>query len=170
MTSAYKKDEKVLRDIVYRNCTPVAPYDKIKLIIYYQAPSTSKLVMTNDLSRDACDLKATNVVYEFQCPLGDCARRKCSYIGYTTTTLSRRITMHLQNGAPERHTRLSHDKPLTRSMMVSNTNIIARCPRKRKLAVLEAVFIRDRDPAINRQMDMRGTLSLYDGRPLAPRI
>ena len=132
MTSAYKKDEKVLRDIVYRNCTPVAPYDRIKLIIYYQAPSTSKLVMTNDLSRDACDLKATNVVYEFQCPLGDCARRKCSYIGYTTTTLSRRITMHLQNGAPERHTRLSHDKPLTRSMMVSNTNIIARCPRKKK--------------------------------------
>ena len=74
----------------------------MQLIIYYQAPSTSKLIMTNNPSRDTTDLKATNVVYEFQCPIGDCARRNnSSYIGHTTTTLPRRITMHLQNGAPE---------------------------------------------------------------------
>ena len=77
--------------------------------------------------------------------------------------------MHLQNGAPEKHVRLEHGSKLTRSMMVNNTSIIARCPKKHKLAILEAVFIRVRDPAINRQMNMTGTLSLYDGRPLAPR-
>ena len=171
MSSAYKKDEKVLRDIVHRNCLPVAPYGEIKLFVYYQTPSTSKLVMRNNTSRDTSDLKATNVIYEFQCPIGDCARRSnSSYIGYTTTTLSRRITMHLQNGAPEKHVRTAHNTRLTRSMMEDNTNIIARCQKKKKLIVLEAVYIRDRDPAINRQMDMRGTLSLYDGRPLAPRV
>ena len=73
-------------------------------------------------------------------------------------------------GFGERHTRTNHDTTLTRSMMVNNTNIIARCSKKKKLAILEAVYIRDRDPAINRQMDMRGTLSLCDGRPLAPRV
>ena len=146
------------------------PYTDIKLIVYYQTPSTAKLVMTNNISRDTTDLKATNVIYEFRCPIGDCARRSnSSYIGYTTTTLSRRITMHLQNGAPEKHVRTVHGTNLTRSMMVNNTNIIARCSRKKKLTTLEAVYIRDRDPAINRQMDMRGTLSLVDGRPLAPR-
>ena len=146
-------------------------YNEIQLTVYYQSPSTSKLVMTNNVSRDTSDLKATNVIYEFHCPIGDCARRNnSSYIGHTTTTLSRRITMHLQNGAPERHIRLNHDKTLTRSMMVNNTSIIAKCSKKKKLAILEAVYIRDRDPIINRQMDMRGTLSLYDGRPLAPRV
>ena len=171
MSSAYKKDEKVLRSIVRRNCTPIGPFNEIKLTIYYQTPSTSKLVMTNNMSRDASDLKATNVVYEFQCPIGDCARRNnSSYISHTTTTFSRRMTMHLQNGAPERHVRFDHGTTLTRSMIVENTRIIARCPNRRRLATLEAVYIRDKDPAINRQMDMRGTLSLYDSRPLAPRV
>ena len=41
--------------------------------------------------------------------------------------------------------------------------------QEKKLMILEAVYIRDRDPLINRQMDMRGSLSLYDGRPLIPR-
>ena len=170
MTSAYKKDEKVLRDIVRRNCLPVAPFNEVKLIVYYQNPSTSQLVMTNNLSRDVSDLKATNIIYEFKCPVGDCARHPHSYIGHTTTSLSRRITMHLQSGAPEKHLRSNHGARLTRSMMVSNTSILARCPKRKKLSVLEAVYIRDRDPLINRQMDMRGTLSLYEGRPLAPRI
>ena len=171
MSSAYKKDEKIVRDIVYKNCAPTMPYTGIKLIVYYQTPCTSKLIMTNNVTRDTSDLKATNVVYEFQCPIGDCARRNNnSYIGHTTTTLSRRITMHLQNGAPERHLRQNHGTFLTRSMMVNNTSIIARCHNKKRLSVLEAIYIRDRDPAINRQMDMRGTLSLYDGRPLAPRV
>ena len=161
----------MLRDIVHKNCTPIRPYNKLNLTIYYQLRSTSQMIMTNDLARDNSDLKARNVVYEYHCPVGDCVRQKnSSYIGYTTTTLSRRITMHLQNGAPEKHTRTNHGTTLTRSMMVTNTHIIARCNTKQKLTVLEAVFIRDRDPLINRQMDMKGSLSLYDGRPLAPRF
>ena len=171
MSSDYKKDEKVLRDIVHRNCIPVQPINDIELIMYYQTPSTAKLVISNNIARDTSDLKATNIVYEFKCPVGDCARRNnSSYIGHTTTTLSRRITMHLQSGAPDKHVRTKHDIQLTRSMMTNNTSIIARCSNRKKLMILEAVYIRDRDPLINRQMNMRGTLSLYDGRPLVPRV
>ena len=69
MSSAYRSDEKVLRSIVRRNCTPVQPYNEVKLVIYYQSPSTSKLIMMNNPSRDTSDLKATNIIYEFHCPL-----------------------------------------------------------------------------------------------------
>ena len=153
-----------------KNCPPVKPQDKVKLMVYYRSLSVSNLVLQNNRYRDTSSLKATDVVHEFQCPLGDCARRNhSSYIGHTTTTLSRRTTMHLQNGAPEKHVRTKHNSDLTRKMMVDHTTILARCSNKKKLAILEAVLIRDKDPAINRQLDMRGTLLLYDGRPLAPR-
>ena len=33
MSTAYKSDEKVLRSIVRRNCTPIEPYNEVKLVI-----------------------------------------------------------------------------------------------------------------------------------------
>ena len=171
MSTAYKIDEKILRNIVLKHCAPSNSNDQIKLLIYYKNRSVSSLVMSNNLSRDTSILKATNIVYEFKCPIGDCARRSnSSYIGHTTTTLSRRITMHLQSGAPDKHVTSTHNQPLTRRMMVENISVLTKCSNKQKLMILEAVYIRDRDPLINRQLDMRGTLSLYDGRPLLPRI
>ena len=171
MSSAYKADEKAVRDIVYRNCIPSDPEDSLKLIIYYKSPKTSSLVMNNNLSKDTSDLKATNVVYEFSCPIGDCARRSnSSYIGYTTTSLSRRLTMHLQTGAPKQHMATTHNTRLTRSILVDNTTIIARCHDVNRLRVLEAVYIRDKDPTINRQMCMRGTLLLCDSEPLSANV
>ena len=47
-----------------------------------------------------------------------------SYVGLTSTTLSRRLTMHLQGGAPLKHTRPAHNGTLNRDDIVSNTNII----------------------------------------------
>ena len=104
MSTAYKADEKAVRDIIARNCIPSDPKNKIKLIVYYKSPRTSDLIMNNNLSKENSLLKANNVVYEFKCTVGDCARRSNStYIGYTTTSLSRRLTMHLQTGAPKQH-------------------------------------------------------------------
>ena len=48
-------------------------------------------------------LKRTNVVYEYKCNMGDCEHLPSSYIGMTTTTLSSRLTMHLQKGGPADH-------------------------------------------------------------------
>ena len=165
MSTAYKDDEKTLRDIVTKNTAPKNPKDQIKLITYYKSPSTSDLVISNNLNKDKSTLQAVNVVYEYHCPIGDCAHRSNSlYIGHTTNTLSRRMTLHLQDGAPKKHTEKFHKQKLTRSMIVDNTSIIARCMDRRRLTVLEAVYIRDRDPVINRQMNLMGDLSLYDKR------
>ena len=171
MSSGYKSDEKAIRNIVNQNCIPTNPNHHIKLIIYCKTPKVAQLIMKNNLSGEKSLLKMTNIVYEFKCPIGDCAHRpNNSYIGHTTTTLSRRMTMHLQDGAPRRHMRSAHGRTLTRTHLVDNTTVLARCGHKARLKVLEAVHIRDKDPTINRQMNMRGTLWLCDGQPLAPRM
>lgn len=171
MTSEYKKEEKSLQDIVMKNCKPKNPDHKINLVIFYKNPRISSLVMKNNLSEKYSKLKATNIVYKFKCPFGDCAHRpERSYVGYTTTSFSRRMTMHLQEGAPEKHVRRDHDKTLTRAILVENTDILAQCEDKKKLQVLESVFIRDLSPTINRQMNQISTLSLFDGAPLGPRL
>lgn len=170
MSTAYKKDEKILKDIVRRNCVPTRQDEKIKLKIYYKSARVSSLIMMNNLSADSSQLSSTNVVYMFKCPLGDCAhRRNANYIGHTVTTLSRRITMHLQDGAPLRHLQQQHGEALTRKLMVSNTSVLARCSNRPRLKVMEAVLIRDLDPVINRQHNMRGALTLYDSAPITGR-
>ena len=45
------------------------------------------------------------------------------YIGETTTSLSRRLTMHLQNGI-RKHFNEKHQEALTRNILESNTKIL----------------------------------------------
>ena len=125
MTTAYRKEEKIIRDIITKNCRPVQEPDTIKVIIYYRSPKVTSLVMRSNLSQDPSVMKSTNVVYQIRCTTGDCARRPSTYIGHTTTTLSRRITMHMQDGSPKRHFE-AHDTPLTRQLLVDNTTVLAR--------------------------------------------
>ena len=170
MNDAYKSDERIMRSIIHRNCQPVHPRDRLKLVIYYKSPKVSGLLMKNNLSADPSPLKQTNVVYQYKCTHGDCARQHNSgYIGLTTTTLGRRITMHLQEGGPKKHLHDTHKTRLTRADMVENTSILCRCAKRRKLHALEGVYIRDCDPTINRQVNARGTLTVFEGAPIGAR-
>ena len=96
-------------------------------------------------------LQKTNLVYEYTCKYGECEHLNSSYIGLTTTTLSRRLTMHLQSGAIKQHTRWDHNVDLTREMLVRNTRIIDLENDYNRLQILEALYIREKDPIINRQ-------------------
>ena len=167
MTPSYKAEEAALKNIIKRTCKPVNPEDRIKLSIYYRSPTTASLVMKNNMASDNTPLKQTNVVYHFKCTKGDCALLPASgYIGYTTTTLSRRLTMHLQSGGPQQHTQTEHDTRLTRQEITANTSIIAKASDWRRLVAMEAIMIREKDPSINRQMNARGILQLYEGQRL----
>ena len=96
--------------------------DKLKLNIYYRNPKTSSLIMINNTSKDTVATKQTNVVYHYKCTLGNCALLPHSaYIGNATTSLTRRITMHLQQGGPLTHTQHHHSERLTRKLMTENT-------------------------------------------------
>ena len=161
LTPAWKKDEKVIRDIVRRNVKPVQPEHFIRLKIYYKTPRTSSLIMQNS-QQNTTTLQQTNVVYRFKCSTGDCATRNVYYIGHTTTSLSRRLTMHLQDGGPKTHLRDHHGMRLTRDLLTANTIILARRHDKRRLAVAETIFIRDTAPIINTQTKRLTNIPLFD--------
>ena len=161
MTPAWKKDEKTIRDIVMKNASPTQPQHKLRFIIYYKSPKSSSLIMRNDTSKPP-KLKHTDVVYRFKCTTGDCETRNVHYIGHTTTTLSRRLTMHLQDGGPKKHLWTQHQAQLTRDLLTSNTDIIFRCHDKRRLETAETIFIRDTAPIINAQTKTLTNLPLFD--------
>ena len=95
----YKSVEKILKTLIHRNILPTDPNKKIKLIIYYNKFKTSNLVIRNNSSPSIGVFQKTNVIYKFKCPLGDCFSDNNNniYIGLTSTTRSRRLTMHLSD-------------------------------------------------------------------------
>ena len=161
LTPAWKKDEKAIRDIVTKNVTPVQPQHHIRLKIYYKTPRTSSLIMRNN-QHNTTTLQQTNVIYRFKCSTGDCATRNVYYIGHTTTSLSRRLTMHLQDGGPKTHLHDHHGTRLTRDLLTTNTTILARQHDKRRLAVIETILIRDTTPIINTQTKTLTNIPLFD--------
>ena len=63
------------------------------------------------------DLHQTNVRNEFSCAQEDCRRfQTVKYIAMTSTTPSRRITMHIESGAIKIHMRETHIR-LTKEKM-----------------------------------------------------
>ena len=151
MTTAYKYDERVLKDIIERGTSPISENTKIDLRIYYKNRKTSSFVIKNNPFKPARQLDRKGVVYQYQCQLGDCKPQLSSYIGCTTTTLSRRLTMHLQNGAIKTHTSSVHQTPLTRQMLVNNTVIVDEQQNQKILAYLELIYIKLQKPSINVQ-------------------
>ena len=168
MSSAHKTDERVLQDIVKRNVRCTSPGDTLKLVVYYSSPKAQKEVMTNNPTRKRDCLHRTNVLYQFTCPEEGCRLLpNIKYIGMTTTTLSRRMTCHLSSGAPKQHMRDVHQVSLTRKVIEDNTQILASYTDPVKLAIAEAIFIKDIGPAINLQAaSFTRTLKLYDGTNL----
>ena len=98
MSTAYKIDERIIRNIIEQNTRVVNNNYKLDLIICYKNPKTAQLIMTNNTNKKT-QLNTSNVIYEFTCPNEDCMLRSTNYIGSTTTTLSRGLMMHLTNGA-----------------------------------------------------------------------
>ena len=104
------------------------------------------MLMRNNMSSKSDKLKCTNVVYQFSCPFEDCRLRGINYIGVTTTSLSRRLTMHLQDGAPKQHMTQTHQTTLTRKLLTENTTIIKSQHNKARLLISEALLIRQHAP------------------------
>jgi hypothetical protein len=121
--------------------------------------------MKNNLAKPS-DLQRTNVIYEFNCPTEGCKLlRNVKYVGMTTTTLSRRLTMHLASGAPKKHMQEVHNATLTRQTLVENTKIIRQLSDPSRLAICEALLVRESNPIINLQdTGCTRTLKLFSGR------
>ncbi len=109
----YKSDEKILKTSIHRNILPTDPNKKINLI-YYKKFKTSNLVIKNNSSPLIGVLQKNNVIYQFKCLLGDCISENNNiYVGLTSTTLSRRLTMHLSDTSSIVQHLKKHSSPTT---------------------------------------------------------
>ena len=126
---------------------PMQP-KKGRLIIYYNKFKTSNQIIFNNTSFSTELLDWTNVAYMFKRPLGDCVVKENNvYIGLTTTTLSRRLTMHLNDSSSIDLHLKTHSIPKSKcqKIPVENTTIIAQEINKLWLQILEALHIKKKN-------------------------
>ena len=148
-----KKKKKKKKTLIHRNILPTNPNKKIKLIIYHNKFKTSNLVIRNNSSPSIGVLQKTNVIYKFKCPLGDCiSDNNYIYVGLTSTTLLRRLTMHLSDTSSIAQHLKKHSCPTTelQKILTDNTTILEHQNNKQKLQILEALHIRNMQPTLNR--------------------
>ena len=97
----------------------------LKLRIYYINNKTSNLVLKNNCAaKPVSPLKRSHLIYFFNCSYGECGHHNSQYIGMTTTTLNRRLTLHKQEGAIKNHLRDNHNITITREILDNNTKIL----------------------------------------------
>ena len=122
------------------------------------------LFLTFRMSQTFILLDQANIIYEFRCPNDECIRQKLNniYIGYTTCTLSRRLSLHLQNGAIKEHSINTHGNKMDRNTIVENTKVRYREQDQNRLEILEAILILFDKPELNRQdTGIKRKLSLF---------
>ena len=142
----YSKDEHALHTIIKNHVSPTNDASQVQLNIYYKSKKTSQLLLRNNPAPPLSDMKRRNVVYLFKCPEVRCPH---SYIGMTTTRLSKRLSCHLQEGAIYKHFQQEHSKPLTRDVIVESTKILDTASDTLRLRFLEALYILELKPTLN---------------------
>ncbi|XP_050704115.1 uncharacterized protein LOC126989586 [Eriocheir sinensis] len=152
-STAHKEEERIMRQIVHRNLKPTNQEKKISLRIYYKNKKTSHLLLKNNTRPDKETTQKSDVIYRFNCTRGNCEVLSSSYIGMTTMRLSRRLTFHLSAGAPKRHLREEHGETITRSTLEENIEILDTCQDRRRLPILEALYIQELKPKLNIQAE-----------------
>ena len=163
----YKLEERAIKSIIKDNTTINNEGEKLRLIVYYKSRTTKSMVSVNNMSPALSDLKKNNLVYEFNCTVGECEHReKSSYIGETTTSLSRRLTCHLASGAIKQHMWQEHNMQVTREELVENTSILRHESDTNRLLIFEALLILQKRPGINGQVTgSTRILKLYSSAP-----
>ena len=161
MNSQYTTDEKVLKDILKKNIKCNKDDDRYQINIYYQNKKTSQLVMKNS-PVTIKQSNRTNIVYNLICPHEECRPRNNNYIGATTTTLSRRLTMHIQEETgPVEHWLDKHKQKPSHKLLKENTEIMDSINDHYRLFIQEAIYITRHKPPLNIQTQTNISLALW---------
>ena len=160
--SAYKEEEKALKNIINRHVRTTDDSKNVKIVVYYKSKKSSSLLIRNQTApKRKTSFSEDHVIYKYTCPIGECGPQ--SYIGMTRTSLSRRLTMHLQAGALKEHHTTNHDAPLTREIIERGTEVIDRDRDPRRLIILEAIHILKASPGLNTQRECFSVLPSMKG-------
>ncbi|KAG0727222.1 hypothetical protein GWK47_035100 [Chionoecetes opilio] len=85
------------------------------------------------------------------CKRGNCEVLPFSYIGMTTTKLSRRLTCHLTSGTPKKHLLEKHGITITRHFLEENTEMVYMCADVRRLPIFRSTVHKRYQSKINVQ-------------------
>ena len=141
----YKRDEAALKEIINNNVSVTDPESKLNPIIYYRNKKTAQVIMKNSPRIDSGPLKKHDLVYQIFCPANGCNH---SYVGMTTTKLSKRLAVHLQEGDFYQHFVQNH-AALQRPQLLQSTSIIDKASDRRRLRVREVLHFLRLKPTLN---------------------
>ena len=71
----------------------------------------------------------------------------------TTTTLSRRLTYHLQKGSIKKLYQQAHQKTISRKEIAQNTKIIENSNNRKHIRIKESLLILQKSPSINKPQE-----------------
>ena len=159
MHGNYQKDERIITEIINRNVKSQNNSKKLSLVIYYKNKKTCNLVIKNNTTTiPSTDMEQASVVYKFVCPIQSC---KSEYVGLTRLTLKNRLKAHYYNGSIKNHFKENHNQISNLENLMNNTKVILKEENYRKLAIKEALKIKELKPNINIQFgNMSGILQL----------
>ena len=139
----------MLKNLIQENVLPTDPTKKKKKLSNLKKKiikfKISNLIFSNNSFLSSEYLARTNVVHMFKCPWRDCvSNENNTYVGPNATTLSRRLTMHLNDCSTIDLHLKTHSIPKSkfRKIRVENTIIIAHEINKLRLQIQEALHIK----------------------------
>ena len=127
----------------------------MKIIIYYRNCKVKNRILKNNIThKNDKKLTTSHVVYEVQCPRGDCSFPNASYIGQTRNEILTRMNQHRQIGAILEHMSTQHHiATVSLDELSSNIKILKVIPDFNKLIIYEALTILHKKPDLNRPID-----------------
>lgn len=152
MNEQYKKDEKIMKNIITQNVKTNNDED-LEFIIYYKNTKTRNLLMQNNLAKLPDKLLTSWSVYKFSCYYEDCELLNPSYIGQTRNTIRTRLQQHCRDGAIKDHLQRYHRSETDIQCLETHTVPIKQFNDLRRLKIYEALLILHQRPDMNRQKD-----------------
>ena len=160
-SSAHEEDERIIKKIFKKNVKPLNPTTRVQLVIYYKSKKTSQLLMRNSPYQEQEALQRSHVIYRYTCNRGNCAALPSTYIGMTTMKLVERLKSHKYAGAPKSHMRQDHQANISKEDLEGNTEVLASCNDRKRLQILEALYIKELKPSLNVQaLDLQALPSM----------
>ena len=160
-SSAHEDDESIIKKIFKKNIKAVNPTTRVQLVIYYKTKKTSQLLLRNSPHQEQDALQRSHIIYRYTCNRGNCAALPSTYVGMTTMKLADRLKSHKYAGAPKNHMRQEHHDNITKEDLEGNTEVLASCNDKKRLQILEALYIKELKPSLNVQaLDLQALPSM----------
>ena len=107
-SNSYKTDERIIKNIIANNVQCSNKSDTLKFIPYYRSTVTN--LISKIIRALPPNLWKKLTICQYKCLHGDCEHHNNIYIGKTTTTLPRRLTVHLASEGSIQHVIATHKR------------------------------------------------------------